>query len=120
MKKILALLIVLGLLVGSTVAFAATDRDTPRKSRAFTADTEGLQSCRIYRITGQTTGANAVFGLYDVAALEETSATNVKVEGGEATSGDALPMYDFGDEGLNFATALSVKVTSCVVVIEYD
>jgi hypothetical protein len=120
MKKILALLIVLGLLVGSTVAFAATDRDTPRKFRAFDANTEGLQSCVIYRITGYASAAAAVFGIYNEADLEDCDTTNLAVEGGEATQYDSITMYDFGPEGLDIPSAMSVVVSGAVIVLEYD
>jgi len=120
MKKILALLIVIGLLIGSTFAFAATDRDTSRKFRSFDASTEGLQSCTIYRITGVATGTPGYFGIYNIDTLETASKTYCAVEGGAATAGTSIIMYDFGEEGLKLNSAMTVIVTDCTVVLEYD
>ncbi len=119
MKKIIVLLIAVLVIGSSVLAFAETTRDTPRKFMAFSSNTEGLQACNIYRITGVATNSNAVFGIYNEADLEDCALTNLAVEGGEATSGDALPMYDFGDEGLNLNAAMSVVVSTCTIVVEY-
>ncbi len=119
MKKILALLIVVALLGISLSAFADTDRDIPRKFRAFTANTGGLQSCVIYRITGVATASPGVYGIYNTDSLKTAALTVCATEGGTATSGDQLEMYDFGDEGLNLNAGLTVIVSGCTIVIEY-
>jgi hypothetical protein len=120
MKKILALLIVAGLLIGSTMAFAATDRDRAHKFRAFSSNTEGLQSMVLYRITGYASAASAVFGIYNEADLEDCAVTNLAVEGGEATQYDSITMYDFGPEGLDIPSAVSIIVSGAVICLEYE
>ena len=122
MKRLLISLVVLGLLVSlatMTKVTAENTRDMPHKFRAFTANTEGLPGCNIFRITGVATASNGVFGLYNSATLAAAAATNVAVEGGEATSGDPLPLYEFSGEGLALNTGLTVVRDGCTVVIEY-
>lgn len=120
MKKLLIALIVLGLIaVGISSSKAESTRTTPHKFRAFSSDTEGLQGATIYRITGYATGNNSTFAIHNVATLEDSGLTTAAVEGGEATSGDALPHMYFGENGITLDTGLTVDVASCVIVIEY-
>jgi len=121
MKRFIVALMVLGLLfawVGS-YSDAASTRTINRKFRAFTASTAVSQSAVIYRITGVATGSNSVFGIYNVGTLGGTAVTVCAVEGGEATSGDALPMYDFGEDGLVLNAGMTVIVSGCTIVVEY-
>jgi len=120
MKKLLIALIVLGLIaIGTTVSNADSTRTIPHNFRAFAADTEGIPGGTIYRITGVATGSNSVFGIYNVATLEEAAVTVCAVEGGEATSGDPLPHYYFGEEGLQLNAGFTVVVYNCTIVVEY-
>lgn len=116
MKKIFALLIIVGLAILVATSFADTDRDVPHKFRVFTANSLNNASVVIWRITGVTTATNGVFGIYDGTTGATTSCA---IEGGEATAGDALPMYYF-PEGLHLKTALTVVVSNCYVVLEYN
>lgn len=120
MKKIL--LFVLMLLVGisfCSFAFADEARTIPHKFKAYDSSTAVTQGKVIYRITGVATGSNAVFGVYNVGAINETSASNIAVEGGEATSGDAIPHMYFGEDGLVLDSGSTVIVSGCTIVIEY-
>ena len=120
MRKLLIAVMDLGVIFVGMISSQADERRTiPHNFRAFTTDTEGLQAATIYRITGVATGSNAVYGLYNTTTLEAASTSNVAVEGGEATSGDALPHVDFGDDGLSLDTGLTVIVDNCSVVSEY-
>ena len=121
MKKILFLILVglIGVLLVSQGIFASEERTIPHKFIAYTASTAVAQSKTIYRITGVATASNAVFGIYSCGTLGEAAATNVAIEGGEATSGDALPMYEFPD-GLDIPGGSTiVSEIGAVVVIEY-
>jgi hypothetical protein len=113
------LIVLVGVSLSVTDLKADTARTITHKFRAFTSDTEGLQAGVIYGITGVATGANAVFGIYNSTTLAGASTSNLAVEGGEATSGDALPVYDFGEEGLILDSGITVIVDNCTVVIEY-
>lgn len=120
MKKIL--LFVLMALVGIslvTASFADEARTIPHKFVGYTANTAVSQSRTIYRITGYATGSNATFGIYNAATIITATASTIAVEGGEATSGDALPNMTFGDDGLILNAGSTVLVSNCVVVIEY-
>jgi hypothetical protein len=122
MKKYIVALMVLGLtfaLVISSNSNADTTRTIAHKFRTFTANTDVSQSAVIYRITGVTTAANGVFGVYNVATAAAGSTSNCAIEGGEGTAGDALPHYDFGEDGLALDTGMSVIVSNCYVTIEY-
>lgn len=122
MRKYIVALMVLGLvfaLVISSNSNAEQTRTISRKFRAFTASTAVSQSAVIYRITGVATGNNSVFGIYNVGTLGGTAVTVCAVEGGEATSGDALPMYDFGEDGLVLDSGMTVVVSTCTIVVEY-
>jgi len=121
MKKLIIALIVLGLIVIGVSSASAKDntRTIPHKYRTFSTDTSVGQGATIFRVMGYTTGSNATYGIFNSATIAGSSATNAAVEGGEATSGDALPTQYFGEEGLSLDTGMSVKVNSCVLVIEY-
>ena len=109
-------------LVGISLLFsnlkADEARTIPHKFRAFSSDTSVAQGATIYRITGYTTGANATFGVFNESTLAG-DVTKCAIEGGEATSGDALPHYYFGEEGITLDTGMSVDVYNCTIVIEY-
>jgi len=121
MKKLIIALIVLGLMViGASVVNAGSTRTTPHKFRVFSTSTAVAQGATIYRITGRVSGASGSFAIYNCATLPECAATNCAVEGGEASSGDAIPMYYFGEEGLTLDTGMTVCVTDCTIVVEYN
>ena len=121
MKKIFIL--VLMVLVGVSLIFQNVKADEARtithKFVAYTANTAVAQSKTIFRITGVATSSNAVFGIYNSATLGGATTAVCAVEGGEATSGDALPQYTFGSEGLNLDIGSTVVVSGCTIVIEY-
>ena len=123
MKKIFILILMV--LVGISLILSNTKADETRtithKFRAFTDDTAVSQSAVIYRITGVATASNGVFGIYNSSDLTSanTVVTKCAVEGGEATSGDALPMYDFGKDGLVLDGGMTVVSTGCTIVVEY-
>lgn len=102
-----------------TASFADEARDIPHKFIAYTTSTAVAQSKVIYRITGVATGSNAVFGIYNATTLGAATASTVAVEGGEATSGDALPNMTFGEDGLVLNSGSTVIVSNCTVVLEY-
>ncbi len=103
----------------TSFAFADEARTIPHKFIGYTANTAVSQSKTIFRITGVATGANAVFGIYNATTLGAATASTIAVEGGEATSGDALPNMTFGDEGLILNTGSTVIVSNCNIVVEY-
>lgn len=123
MKKIL--LFVLMVLVGVSLfsgvipVKASEERTITHKFQAYTESTAVAQSKTIFRITGVATGSNAVFGIYNSTTLGGASTAVCAVEGGEATSGDALPQYNFGSEGLNLDTGSTVVISGCTIVVEY-
>mgnify|MGYP001582847175 CR=1 FL=1 len=121
MKKIsiLALMVMIGVSLVFINVRASEERTQTHKFKAYTANTSVSQSKTIFRITGVATGNNAVFGIYNIGTLGAADTTNVAVEGGEATSGDALPMYDFGKDGLNLDTGSTIVVSGCTIVLEY-
>ena len=121
MKKIL--IFSLMVLVGFSLLFsnlkADEARTIPHKFVGYSASTAVAQSRTIYRITGYTTGASATFGIYNVGTIGGAGATNIAVEGGEATSGEALPHMTFGEDGLILDTGATVLIVNCVIAIEY-
>ena len=120
MKKLIIVLMVLGVIFAGVMSSKAdTTRTIPHKFRTFTANTAVAQGATIYRITGVTTAANGVFGVYNSATLGAVANTNLAIEGGEGTAGDALPHYYFGEEGISLDTGMSVVVSNCNVTIEY-
>ena len=122
MKKIfiLVLMVLVGIGLLSFPNLKAEEaRTITHKFRTFTANTDVGQGHTIYRITGVTTAANGVFGIYNVATAGAATTSNCAVEGGEGTAGDALPHYDFGPDGLNLDTGMSVVVSNCYVTVEY-
>ena len=126
MKKILIALIVLGLIaVGVTISNADSTRTINHNFRAITSNITPpteltlLSGATIYRITGVATGSNAVFGIYDSATRVGADNSNCAIEGGEATSGDALPVYYFGEDGLTLSNGVVVVTNNCTIVIEY-
>lgn len=120
MKKLIIALIVLGILViGSSISNADPARTIPHKFRAFSSDTSVGQGATIFRISGYATGSNASYGIFNAASISDASTTTAATEGGEATSGDALPTQYFGEDGLTLNTGMSVKINSCVIVVEY-
>jgi hypothetical protein len=128
MKKFIIALIVLGLIcVGASMSNADSTRVINHKFRAITTEvvsgaTGGptvLSAGTIYRITGYASASNGVFAIYDAATAATIAAGNCAVEGGEATSGDPLPVYDFGEDGLTLSTGIVVVSHGCTLVIEY-
>jgi len=121
MKKIFILALMV--LVGISLLFSNLRADEARtithKFKTFTTNTDGGQSATIFRITGVTTAANGVFGIYNVTTAAAATVTTCAIEGGEGTAGDALPHYDFGSEGLSLDTGMSVVVSNCYVTVEY-
>ena len=121
MKK--TFIFVLMVLVGISLSFSNLKADEARtithKFKTITTNTNGGQGVTIYRITGVTTAANGVFGIYNVTTYAAASTSNCAIEGGEGTAGDALPHYDFGKDGLTLDTGMSVIVSNCYVTIEY-
>lgn len=121
MKKIFILVFVA--LVGISLLLSGVRADEartiPHKFVAYSASTAVSQSKVIYRITGVATGSNAIFGIYNAATIAAGDASNIAVEGGEATSGDALPNMTFGADGLILDTGSTVKISNCTIVIEY-
>jgi|SRR3990167_2860398 len=123
MKKLIIALIVLGLIIiGASISNADSTRVINHKFRAITSDKVNptvLSAGTIYRITGYASSSSGVFAIYNAAAVAPLTATEVAIEGGEATSGDSLPMYYFGEEGLTLSTGITVVSNGCTVVIEY-
>ncbi|KKN09685.1 hypothetical protein LCGC14_1044160 [marine sediment metagenome] len=130
MKKIIIALIVLGILAfGVSLSSADQTRTINHRYKAIAAGTsspntvEGnyeMRSVTIYRITGVATSSNAVFGIYNVSAQGDMSVNdNLAIEGGEATSGDALPHMYFGKEGIRLAAGTVVRAIGCTIVLEY-
>jgi len=122
MKKYIVALMVLGLVFALAISSnsnADTTRTIAHKFKTFTANTDGGQGVTIYRITGVTTAANGVFGIYDVSTAGAATTSNCAIEGGEGTAGDALPHYDFGSDGLDLPNGFSAVVSNCYVTVEY-
>lgn len=122
MKKIfiLVLMVLVGIGLLSFPNLKAEEaRTITHKFRTFTEMTSVGQGHTIFRITGVTTAANGVFGVYNSATYGAATTSNCAVEGGEGTAGDALPHYDFGKEGISLDTGMSVIPTNCYVTIEY-
>lgn len=123
MKKI-SIFILIGL-VGISLFFsvlpvkADESRSIKHQFKAYTADTAVAQSKTLFRISGVATASNAVYGIYNTGTLADASDSNVATEGGEATSGDALPPIDFGDEGLDLPEGSTIVIYGCTVVLEY-
>jgi hypothetical protein len=121
MKKIFILVLMVlvgfGLFLNSIKAEEA--RTIFHNFKTYTASTSGTSGKVIYRITGVTTAANGVFGIYNAASTADASTSNCAIEGGEGTAGDALPHYDFGPDGLKLDTGSTVLVSNCYVTIEY-
>jgi len=122
MKKIFILVFVA--LVGISLTLsnvkANEARTIPHKFVGYSASTAVAQSKTIYRITGYASGNNAIFAIYNAGTFGTCLATNVAVEGGEATSGDALPHMYFGEDGLVLDSGSSVIVSNCTIVVEYN
>ena len=121
MKKIfiLALMVMVGIGLVFVNVKADEARTIPHKFVGYSASTAVAQSRTIFRITGYTTGASATFGIYNIGTIGGASNSNIAVEGGEATSGEALPHMYFGEDGLILDTGATVLVNNCTVVIEY-
>jgi len=121
MKRLI--IFVLMALVGLSFCFQNVSADSARtishKFTAYSVDTAVAQGRTIFRITGATSAANGVFGIYNAATTEAAVNANCAIEGGEATSADALPHYYFGPEGISLDAGATVLVENCVVVIEY-
>ena len=123
MKKMLlfVLMVLVGVSLFSGIIPVQADeaRTIPHKFVAYTASTAVAQSKTIFRITGRVTGSSGSFGIYDSTTLGGATNDVCAVEGGEATSGDALPHYDFGSEGLTLNTGSTVVVSCCTIIVEY-
>lgn len=121
MKKlfIFVLLVLVGISLGIPNLKADEARTITHKFKAYTTDASVSQSRVIYRITGVATANNGVFGIYNAIGTGSATESVCAVEGGEATSGDALPMYDFGPDGLVLDEGATVVITGCTIVVEY-
>lgn len=124
MKKIslFVLMVLVGIsLFSGIIPLRADDeaRTIKHKFQAYTSNTSVSQGKTIFRISGYATGANAVFGIYNVGTLAEASDANVATEGGEATSGDPIEPIDFGPDGLDLPDGSTVVRVNCTIVIEY-
>ncbi len=121
MKKYFVLILALLIGISFFISNARSDeaRTIPHKFVAYTSSTAVAQSKTIFRITGVATANNAKFGVYNSTTLGGASTSVCAVEGGEATSGDALPHMTFGDEGLSLDTGSTVIISGCTIVIEY-
>ena len=124
MKKIFifALMVLVGISLLFSNLRADEARTITRKFKGVTSTSVAFtQGVTIYRITGYASGNNGTFAIYNTNSQNSPapSSTNVAVEGGEATSGDALPVYDFGSEGLVLDSGAVVSLYNCVIVIEY-
>ena len=127
MKKIFIL--VLMVLVGISLVFvnvkAEEARTIPMKSGvAISANTVILaHGGTLYKITGRATSSNASYVVYNAATVATATAAysqvNILAEGGEATQYDSFDTLDFGSEGLEFSTGLTVITTTCDVAVLY-
>ena len=121
-KKLLIVLMVLGIIfAGSLFSHADTTRTIPTKAITVTSNTVvSAQGCVVYKVTGYANASNATYALSNSTNASTTpSATEIKVEGGEATQYDSLPTLDFGSEGLVFDTGLTVFTVGSYLSIEY-
>lgn len=122
MKKlfILCLLALVGISMVLPQLRADEARTIARKSKVITGnEVTSTQGIVLYKVTGYANTASAVYGLYNASSLAATTVLSCKVEGGEATQYDSLPTLDFGSEGLNFDSGLTVVTSGAYVVIEY-
>jgi len=121
MKKFIILFVLA--LIGSSLflsqSSATESRTISHKFLTVTTSTAYTAGKTIYRITGVTTAANGVFGIYNTGTLAGADTTNCAIEGGEATAGYSLPHYDFGVDGLFLDAGSTVVVSNCYVTIEY-
>ena len=122
MKKIFifALMVLVGISLCS-LSFADEARTTPMKSGcAKGANTVIVtHNGTLYKVTGYASSANAVYAVYNYNALSGASSTNVLCEGGEASQYDSFDTIDFGEEGLDFDTGLTILTTTAYVVVLY-
>ena len=121
MKKTFILILVM-LMGFGLFSFSQADetRTIARKSKVITAnEVTSTQGVTLYKVTGYANAANAVYGLYNTSTLGAATASTCKVEGGEATQYDSLPILDFGDEGITFSSGLVVVTNGAYVTIEY-
>lgn len=132
MKKLIVALMVLGLVFAFVSSpQASSTRTIPIKGKTLTSDLDDTQlfssqGVTVYKITGYATAANATFALFNSSSIQDCNdgTTSASIEGGEADSGDAIIMYDFGDpnkaeSGLNFDNGLVVMATGCNISILY-
>lgn len=126
MKKLL--LFVLVSLIGislTSFAFADEARTIPMKSGvAPHANTVIVgHGGTLYRVSGRATSSNASYVIYDQSAIADCTSTaadkTILAEGGEATQYDNFDTIDFGSEGIDFTTGLTVIGTTADVLVQY-
>jgi len=112
MKRLIALLVVIGLMV-SGVAFAKIDRDSPLSSKTVIATGVMVgHGATVYKLFFWASAASSYFALYDCATVGDTNSNDkVKMEGGEATQYDGN-WYDFGEDGIVFQTGVTAVITT--------
>jgi len=123
MRKLIVLLVLVGILALSVNAFAEEARTITRKSVVVTDDTVvSTQGVTVYSITGYANASNSVFGLYNSSTLVGALNATVKAEAAEATQYDSwVPItYEKGLEFPDGLTVVTMATNSAFVVIEYE
>lgn len=133
MKKLIVLVLMVMIGIGLFVVKAKADSSNYpyyNPIRTIVRQTIGATSNSVlvghavvvYKVSGYATSAAEIFGLYDTISLSSVTASNVKLEGGQATQYNAIAnggFIDFGDEGLVFNTGLTVIVSNGSIIVEY-
>ena len=119
MKKIFAILLILGLFISPVLA----DRNVATIKGFTTSQLVKRGDGKVYSITFIATANNGEFAIHDVASMENAVtgdvSTTIKAEGKEATSGNS-EFYNHKDKPLEFSTGIYLYIVSGTVVIEYD
>ena len=115
MRKIFSLTILLMLL--STFAFA--DRNPSTITEYSSSQLIKRGDGKVYRVNFNPTSNGGFFALHDCTGLSDTSTTNAKAEGIEATANNGQPQ-DFTNKPLEFSTGIYLVITSGKVLVEYE
>jgi len=123
MRKIfiLALMVLVGIGLCFSNSRADEARTIPMKSgTALSASTViSAHGATVYQVIGYAASANAVYSVHNAATVLTAGNSNVMAEGGEASQYDSFPTINFGTDGLNFDTGVTVITTTASVNVLY-
>ncbi len=122
MKKILLFVLMALVGISLTTTCFADNRTIAWKSGYANAENTVITASggTLRLVTGFAGSGNSNYSIHNTATISGAGNTNLLCEGGEATQYDSLGVLDFGNEGIEFSTGLTVITSTAKVSVLYQ